>query len=98
MTRVAIVRRCRPCGGTREGKCEVGEKDCIWARAYDRLKAYGQEESMLDGPVVIKNAALKGTSAWMNTYLGHDHFAAQRRDAAGDQPPPETSQNPDVKP
>jgi len=33
-----------PCGGTRQGKCEVGDKDCIWARAYDRLKAYGEEE------------------------------------------------------
>ncbi len=27
-----------PCGGTRDGKCEVAEFECIWARAYDRLK------------------------------------------------------------
>jgi hypothetical protein len=51
----------------------VGEKDCIWALAYDRLKAYGEEETMLDGPVVIKNNALKGTSAWGNTFLQRDH-------------------------
>jgi methylenetetrahydrofolate reductase (NADPH) len=62
-----------PCGGTRFGKCEIGEKDCIWARAYDRLKPYGEEESMLERPVVFKNAALKGTSAWGNTFLGRDH-------------------------
>jgi len=62
-----------PCGGTRQGKCEVGEKDCIWALAYDRLKAYGEEETMLDRPVVIKDGQLKGTSAWANTFLEKDH-------------------------
>ena len=63
-----------PCGGTREGKCEIGEKDCIWSRAYERLKAYGEESDMLSNPVVIKNGSLKVTSAWINTYLERDHF------------------------
>jgi methylenetetrahydrofolate reductase (NADPH) len=62
-----------PCGGTREGKCEVGDKDCIWALAYDRLKVFSEEGAMLDGPVVIKNNGLRGTSAWANTFLGRDH-------------------------
>jgi methylenetetrahydrofolate reductase (NADPH) len=66
-----------PCGGTRDSKCEVGEKRCIWARAYERLKAYGEEEEMLHGPPVAKNGALKGTSAWLNTFLGLDHHAAK---------------------
>ena len=35
-----------PCGGTHDGICEVGEKQCIWSRAYDRLKAYGEEEEV----------------------------------------------------
>jgi methylenetetrahydrofolate reductase (NADPH) len=64
-----------PCGGTRQGKCEIGEKDCIWALAYDRLKVYGEEERMLEGPAVIKDNALRGTSAWGNTFLGRDHHA-----------------------
>jgi methylenetetrahydrofolate reductase (NADPH) len=64
-----------PCGGTRDGMCEVGEKVCIWAHAYDRLKAYGEEEQMLDGQVIIKDAALQGTSAWANTFLERDHHA-----------------------
>lgn len=67
-----------PCGGTRDGQCEVGEKQCIWALAYDRLKAYGEEEQMLDGPVVYKDAALRGTSAWTNTFQERDHHAKQR--------------------
>ncbi len=62
-----------PCGGTRQGLCEVGDKECIWARAYDRLKAYGEEERMLEGPVVYRDGALKGTSAWANAFLGRDH-------------------------
>ena len=67
-----------PCGGTRQGKCEIGEKDCIWARAYDRLKAYGQEEQMLDGPAIIKDAGLKETSAWLNTFSHKDHHGKRK--------------------
>jgi methylenetetrahydrofolate reductase (NADPH) len=62
-----------PCGGTRDGLCEVYDTECIWSEAYERLKAYGEEESMLDGPVVVKDNALQGTSAWANTFLGRDH-------------------------
>ncbi|MCC6222055.1 MAG: methylenetetrahydrofolate reductase C-terminal domain-containing protein [Thermoleophilia bacterium] len=70
-----------PCGGTRQGLCEIGEKECIWARAYERLKAYGKEETMLDGPAVLKDGSLQGTSAWANTFLGRDHHAREREEA-----------------
>ena len=62
-----------PCGGTRDGLCEVYDTECIWSQAYERLKAYGEEESMLEGPVVTKDNALARTSAWANTFLGRDH-------------------------
>jgi methylenetetrahydrofolate reductase (NADPH) len=62
-----------PCGGTRDGLCEVYDTECIWSQAYERLKAYGESEAMLDGPVVIKDNALNRTSAWANTFLGRDH-------------------------
>jgi methylenetetrahydrofolate reductase (NADPH) len=66
-----------PCGGTRgDSQCEVGDKTCIWALAYDRLKSYGEELTMLDGPVIIKDNALAHTSAWANTFLGRDHHAS----------------------
>jgi methylenetetrahydrofolate reductase (NADH) len=64
-----------PCGGTRDGLCEVYDSECIWSQAYERLKAYGEEESMLDGPVIVKDHALAGTSAWANAFLGRDHRA-----------------------
>jgi methylenetetrahydrofolate reductase (NADPH) len=69
-----------PCGGTRDGLCEVYDTECIWSEAYERLKAYGEEETMLEGPVVVKDNALQGTSAWANTFLGRDHLARQERD------------------
>ena len=66
-----------PCGGTREGLCEVYDTECIWSQAYERLKAYGEEESMLEGPVVTKDNALSRTSAWANTFLGRDHHGME---------------------
>lgn len=62
-----------PCGGTRDGLCEVYDTECIWSQAYERLKAYDEEGAMLDGPVVVKDNALMRTSAWANTFLGRDH-------------------------
>jgi methylenetetrahydrofolate reductase (NADPH) len=67
-----------PCGGTRDGICEVYDTECIWGQAYERLKAYGEEETLVDGPVVVKDNALRGTSAWANTFLHRDHNAEQK--------------------
>ncbi len=64
-----------PCGGSHDGLCEVTDRECVWARAYERLKPYGEETSMLEGPVVFNDNALRGTSAWANTFLGRDHTA-----------------------
>jgi methylenetetrahydrofolate reductase (NADPH) len=84
-----------PCGGTRDGLCEVYDTECIWSQAYERLKRYGEEESMLDGPVVVKDNALAGTSAWANTFLGRDHqsptadaIGEADGEAGGDKEPP----------
>jgi len=64
-----------PCGGTRDGLCEVYDSECIWSQAYERLKAYGEEDDMLSNPVVVKDNALARTSAWANDLLGRDHHA-----------------------
>jgi methylenetetrahydrofolate reductase (NADPH) len=62
-----------PCGGSLDGECEVPGRPCIWAEAYERLKAYGEEQSMLEREPVVQDNALRGTSAWANTFLGRDH-------------------------
>ena len=64
-----------PCGGSAEGRCELDDKDCFWARVYERLKTYGESEQMLDRPVNIYNPQLKNTSSWANFYLDRDHSA-----------------------
>lgn len=69
-----------PCGGSRGGLCEIRDKECIWARAYQRLKPYGEEEQLLDRPVVFKDGRLRGTSSWANTFLGRDHHADAGKD------------------
>jgi len=62
-----------PCGGTRDGLCEVNDYECIWSRAYDRLKPSGTELDMLKHAPVIQDQGLRGTSSWANSWLGIDH-------------------------
>jgi len=67
------TQRNGPCGGSFDGRCEMDDKECLWARAYDRLKYYHESAEILDGAPVVANAALVGTSAWANNFLGRDH-------------------------
>jgi methylenetetrahydrofolate reductase (NADPH) len=63
------------CGGSVEGWCEVfpGKKRCIYIRAYNRLKPYGEEESLREGYTPPRNWALDQISSWSNFFLGRDH-------------------------
>lgn len=72
-----------PCGGTKDGLCEVaGFGDCIWLRAYERRKYDGNERELLRHVPVLQNQALRGTSSWANHWRGRDH-AATASDQAG---------------
>lgn len=77
-SRCAKNQRNGPCGGAHDGRCEVGDRPCAWAEAYRRLKPYGEELAMLDRPPVITDNRLRRTSAWANTFLERDHFAARQ--------------------
>ena len=69
-----------PCGGTRGGLCEVdGFGECIWLRAYERLKADGLEESLLDHAPVVQDQQLRGTSSWANNWLKRDHAGKENQ-------------------
>ena len=63
------------CGGSFEGWCEVfpGKKRCIYFRAYNRLKPYGEEGSLKDGYTLPRNWELDQTSSWVNYFLSRDH-------------------------
>lgn len=63
-----------PCGGTAQGQCEVHpEMECIYVRAYDRLKAVGKAEWLRDMPLITRDWALDHSSSWLNYFLGRDH-------------------------
>jgi methylenetetrahydrofolate reductase (NADPH) len=44
-------------------------------RAYDRLKAYHEEETLGAYTILPRNWALWQTSSWLNFYMGRDHTA-----------------------
>ena len=69
-----------PCGGSASGRCETDDKDCIWARAYSRLQAYGETDSLLEEDVVIQDPGLESTSSWANLYLDRDHHKPKNED------------------
>lgn len=64
-----------PCGGSFDGQCEAGDKQCIWVRAYERMKYYGETEQLLAGEASFVDGQLDGTSAWANALLGRDHLS-----------------------
>ncbi len=80
-----------PCGGTRDGLCEVDDFECVWSRVYDRLKFAGHEQQMLDHAPVIQDESLRGTSSWANALLGRDHAARRSQLQQIQQPPPPTT-------
>ncbi len=74
-------QRNAPCGGSYEGWCEVypDEKQCIWVRAYQRLKAQHLEDTMGDIIVPPCNHELRQTSSWINYFLGKDHVSKRKK-------------------
>jgi methylenetetrahydrofolate reductase (NADPH) len=73
-------QRNAPCGGSYQGWCEVypDTMQCIWVRAYLRLKSQGKEDDI--GKTIIPpcNWELRQTSSWINYFLGRDHGAKLR--------------------
>ena len=63
-----------PCGGSRDGFCEVyPEKLCIWVRAYARLKYSEKLSCFLQDDVPPRMWELNKTSSWANFHLNRDH-------------------------
>ena len=66
-----------PCGGSFEGWCEKypNERQCIYVRAYDRLKSHGAEQELNGEITPPANYDLSQSSSWINFYLERDHSA-----------------------
>lgn len=66
-----------PCGGSSQGYCEVypNERFCIWYRAYYRLKAYGETESLSSYITPPNDWSYYETSGWSNYTHVRDNAA-----------------------
>jgi methylenetetrahydrofolate reductase (NADPH) len=66
-----------PCGGSFEGWCEVypGQRQCVYVRAYCRLKSDGRQDSLGQNQVPPVDHTLAQSSSWLNFYMGRDHAA-----------------------
>jgi methylenetetrahydrofolate reductase (NADPH) len=63
-----------PCGGSRDGRCEVRpERYCVWYRAYKRLAAAGETRELAFGCVPPRMWELNRTSSWLNFHMRRDH-------------------------
>jgi len=69
-----------PCGGSYRGWCEVypDTRQCVWVRAYARLKSEGKEGTIETNLVPPCDWNLWQTSSWINYFLGRDHSARSR--------------------
>jgi methylenetetrahydrofolate reductase (NADPH) len=70
-------QRNAPCGGSFQGWCEVYpyEKQCIWVKAYLRLKSQHKEDSIGAMIVPPRDWELWQTPSWLNYFLGRDHIS-----------------------
>jgi methylenetetrahydrofolate reductase (NADPH) len=68
------------CGGSFQGWCEVypEKRQCIYVRAYARLKKHGAEDQLGKDIVPPCNWDLYQTSSWINYYFGKDHTSKRR--------------------
>lgn len=61
-----------PCGGARNGRCEVyPERACVWVRIHERARLLGRE-AQLERVLPAIDWSLVGSSAWLNHLAGRD--------------------------
>ncbi|NTU71330.1 MAG: hypothetical protein HGB10_05885 [Coriobacteriia bacterium] len=60
-----------PCGGVKDGRCELGDRDCAWVQIYDRLDEQGRGDDF-DGLGSTKDNSVNSmTCEWdMNADSG----------------------------
>ncbi len=51
-----------PCGGVKDGRCELGDRDCAWVLIHDRLEQQGQHDNTCTPPK--DNAAKTSCPEW----------------------------------
>ncbi|MFO7570586.1 MAG: methylenetetrahydrofolate reductase C-terminal domain-containing protein [Smithellaceae bacterium] len=80
MSRCPKNQRNGACGGSFHGWCEVypEKRQCVYVRAYARLKKHGEERQLENVIVPPCNWDLYQSSSWINYYLGKDHTSKKQ--------------------
>ena len=53
-----------PCGGVKDGRCELGDRDCAWVLIHERLERRGGSEHTCDIGAPKDNAAKTDCPTW----------------------------------
>lgn len=61
-----------PCGGTSEGRCEFGDRECVHNRKYRTAQAFDRVEELARTVIPPVPAGVRGTSSWVNHAQGLD--------------------------
>jgi len=60
-----------PCGGVKDGRCELGDRECAWVQIYDRLEAQGRADQFAELNVRKDNSINSTCCDWdMDTSAG----------------------------
>jgi methylenetetrahydrofolate reductase (NADPH) len=73
-----------PCGGSRNGRCEVyPDRYCLWVLAYARLSLTGQTDELAGERIPPRMWELNKTPSWMNFHLNRDHQSVLKKQGPG---------------
>ena len=80
MTQCPKQQRNGPCGGSRNGFCELypNKRACIYVTAYNRLKVQNKTE-ILEWKAPPPNCSLYGTSEWNNFFMNRDAYSKLKK-------------------
>jgi len=53
-----------PCGGVKDGRCELGDRDCAWVLIHERLEKTGHHENVCEIGAPKDNAAKTACPTW----------------------------------
>lgn len=61
-----------PCGGVKDGTCELGDRDCAWVQIHDRLESQGRHDLVCALEEPKDNAAKTLCPEWDSTKKAGD--------------------------
>ena len=66
-----------PCGGSRDGWCEVwpGKQRCLYVNVYERLKTIKKVDLLATDPLPPRDWSLYKRASWLTFFLGEDHHS-----------------------